>query len=109
VADRTPQPSSVGTDKRTFDDELPGSEHYVLEADLPPTPGFVDSPSEWLFSFGYGHRHANQYVRIRAWRNEEARQQMVRRFGREWAFQYEANEEAELQRHGMTEWEPTDG
>ena len=58
---------------------------------------------EWLFSFGYGHPYANRYVRIRAERAEYARGQMLHRFGNKWAFQYPAEEESELQRHGMTE------
>lgn len=53
-----------------------------------PEPGF------WLFTFGYGHIHpetgeslADRGVRFKG-TYEEARRQMVDRFGVKWAFQY---------------------
>jgi hypothetical protein len=51
--------------------------------------------SSWLFSWGFGHEHPNRYVRIEG-TYEEARREMVRRYGRRWAFQYPESEEAEL-------------
>jgi hypothetical protein len=57
---------------------------------------------EWLFSFGYGQAHPNKYVRIKgSW--SEARDEMVRRHGIKWAFQYHPDKEQELNRNFMTE------
>lgn len=41
----------------------------------------------WVFTFGCGHRNRGHYVRIYG-TFEGARAEMVRRYGREWAFQY---------------------
>lgn len=47
----------------------------------------VESPGWWVFTFGMGHEHRGHYVRIHG-TFSEARAEMVRRFGSEWAFQY---------------------
>ena len=58
-------------------------------------------PNEaWLFSFGYGHEYPNRYVRIEG-TYLETRDEMVRRYGVSWAFQYPESEEAELNDHDM--------
>ena len=41
----------------------------------------------WIFTFGYGQKHAGHYVRI--WGTyESAREMMMDKYGAEWAFQY---------------------
>ena len=64
----------------------------------------------WLFTFGFGHTHpvtgaplANMFVRIAASDSEAAREEMVRRYGRRWAFQYENEERAGVRRFGLRE------
>ena len=46
---------------------------------------------EWVFTFGVGHKHGGHYVRIKG-DYDAAREEMFRRFGGEWAFQYDARE-----------------
>ena len=41
----------------------------------------------WIFTFGYGQRHAGQYVKIFGTFGE-ARKKMFDLFGDKWAFQY---------------------
>jgi hypothetical protein len=57
--------------------------------------------SEWVFTFGRGHRHPEtsaclerRFVAIRAETYEEARLLMVRHFGRAWCGQYASRSEA---------------
>lgn len=42
---------------------------------------------EWVFTFGYDHPHHGHYVRIKG-TCEEARQEMFRRYGEAWCWQY---------------------
>lgn len=43
----------------------------------------------WYFMFGMGHPHAGKFTRITGtW--EGARQEMIRRYGRKWSHQYDA-------------------
>lgn len=42
----------------------------------------------WFFTFGYGQVHQNQYVCIRG-TFASAREEMFRRYGDKWAFQYD--------------------
>lgn len=57
---------------------------------------------EWLFTFGYGHAYPNKFVRI--WGTfSSARDEMVRRHGDKWAFQYSKKEEQNLKRYFITE------
>lgn len=43
--------------------------------------------SWWIFTFGYGQKHAGHYVKI--WGTfETARQKMIEKYGVDWAFQY---------------------
>ena len=59
-------------------------------------------PQEWLFTFGYNHAHPNKFVRIFG-THSSARDEMVRRHGNKFAFQYQAKEESKLKRYLMTE------
>lgn len=56
----------------------------------------------WLFTFGFGHAHPNKFVRIFG-TFFSAREEMMRRFGPQWAFQYPAEKEQELKRFFITE------
>lgn len=44
---------------------------------------------KYYFTFGYGQQYAKHYVIIEAKSWDEARDEMVRRFGLNWAFQYD--------------------
>ncbi len=62
---------------------------------------------DWIFTFGFDHELAGEslarrFVRIRG-THEEARAEMLRRFGRKWAFQYESAEAAGADRYNLTE------
>ena len=62
----------------------------------------VDKEQEWLFTFGFGQPNQNTFVRI--WGTfESAREEMFRRYGDKWAFQYPSSEEKELKRNFITE------
>lgn len=63
---------------------------------------------EWVFTFGFGQcvdgvALAGKYVRIRG-TADDARAEMLRRFGRTWAFQYESEEAAGVERFGLQEY-----
>ena len=45
----------------------------------------------WIFTFGCGQRHAGHYVKIFGTFNS-ARDEMIRRYGTEWCFQYTEEE-----------------
>ena len=49
---------------------------------------------QWWFTFGFGHAHPNGYVVISGRDKEDARLNMVERFGQKWAFQYNSAKEA---------------
>jgi hypothetical protein len=63
---------------------------------------------EWIFTFGFGHTDENgaplrnKYVRIIG-THDDARAEMVRRWGRQWAFQYPTLEAAGADRWELTE------
>jgi len=59
---------------------------------------------DWYFTFGYAHRHPGCYTVIYG-TFAEARAEMVRRHGREWAFQYSSAEEAGVERYGLRQVE----
>lgn len=48
-------------------------------------------PETWIFTFGQGQEHAGHYVRIRG-SYGSAREEMFRRYGDKWAFQYSEQE-----------------
>lgn len=50
-----------------------------------------DIKEYWIFTFGCGHYHAGKYVKILG-TFSEARQKMVDKYGRNWAFQYSGEE-----------------
>ena len=65
---------------------------------------------EWIFTFGFGHVHpstgerlANKFMRIRADDWQSARDEMLRRFGRKWAFQYPSEDDAGVAKYNLTE------
>ena len=63
-------------------------------------------PQWFVFTFGDGQPHAGQYVRI--WGTyTEARQKMVDKYGREWAFQY-TNEQWQDWLHKKPIWLPAE-
>lgn len=47
----------------------------------------LSSKQWWYFTFGCGQKHAGHYVRIYG-TEADARSEMFRRYGKEWAFQY---------------------
>lgn len=47
--------------------------------------------NEWIFTFGVGHRLGGHYVRIKG-DYGEARKKMCEVFGKNWAFQYSAED-----------------
>lgn len=44
----------------------------------------------WIFTFGVGQKHEGKCVKVYADDYGDARQKMVDKYGREWAFQYSA-------------------
>ena len=53
-----------------------------------PTP---EKEEWWIFTFGWGQRYQNKYVKI--WGTyESAREKMFERYGKAWAFQYSEKE-----------------
>jgi len=62
----------------------------------------VSGEQNWLFTFGYGQAHPNKFVRI--WGTfSSAREEMVRRYGSKWSFQYPEDKEQELKRFFILE------
>ena len=53
---------------------------------------------DWYFTWGYGQKHPNSYTVIKG-NYGQAREEMVRRHGQSWAFQYSSAEAA-----GVKEW-----
>lgn len=65
---------------------------------------------EWIFTFGFGHVHpytgeklGNSFVRIKAETANAARDEMFRLFGSKWAFQYDSEELAGVQKWNLHE------
>lgn len=61
-----------------------------------------DEPQTWYFTFGSDHQHPNGYIRFDGFGGSEAREAMVARFGRAWAFQYDAHD---WFKHGVSQAE----
>jgi hypothetical protein len=66
--------------------------------------------SEFIFTFGFSHTdpvsgasRAKKFCRIEAADYESARQRMNNTYGRQWAFEYESEEEAGVAKWGLTE------
>jgi hypothetical protein len=63
----------------------------------------TETPANWYFSFGHGQEHFNKYVKIHGTRMT-SREEMFRRFGREWSMQYDEPKALEaIERWGWTE------
>ncbi len=45
-------------------------------------------PVTKCFTFGFSHAYPNGFVRITAATEAECREEMVRRYGKQWAFEY---------------------
>ena len=58
---------------------------------------------DFVFTFGFGQVHQNGYHVIRAKTMREARDDMNRKFGREWSMVYESKEEAGVEEYGLHE------
>jgi len=56
----------------------------------------------WLFSWGYGHEFPNRFIEIEG-SYHEAREEMIRRFGLKWAFQYASDRKINLAAANMHE------
>lgn len=57
---------------------------------------------DWIFTFGVNDAKGRNFVRINS-TYDGARDEMVRRFGKGWAFQYPSEEDAGVERFGLTE------
>jgi hypothetical protein len=57
----------------------------------------------WIFTFGCGQVHAGKYVKIYAENSSDARKEMIDIFGKDWAFQYNNEDEAGVDRWGLIE------
>ena len=57
----------------------------------------MKNSQDWIFTFGCGQEHAGHYVRIKG-TYDDARDEMFRRYGDKWAFQYSADEFFDYQR-----------
>jgi hypothetical protein len=51
-----------------------------------------------IFTFGVGHDHPNKYVEIEGFDAEQCRDIMMTFYGSIWAFQYNSEEEAGVQK-----------
>jgi len=54
-----------------------------------------------IFTFGYGQLHQGGYTVIEAETRNECRKEMHHRYGRKWAFQYDSEEDAGVERFGL--------
>lgn len=59
-------------------------------------------PKFW-FTFGFGQPHENCYHVIEAENAEKAREDMFRKFGKQWAFQYDSAEAAGVDEFNLRE------
>lgn len=68
-----------------------------------------EKPQDWIFTFGYDHMDSRgkrlwkRFVRIHG-TFHEAREKMLERFGRAWAFQYGSEEDAGVAEWGLEEY-----
>lgn len=56
----------------------------------------------WYFTFGVGQSNAGRFYKVDDATYEEARERMLRLFGREWAFQYD---DEDWHKHGVSQAE----
>lgn len=59
----------------------------------------------YVFTFGANQKNAGKYVVIRATDFHAARRKMIKRFGTQWAGQYESKEDAGAEQFGLEELE----
>lgn len=71
---------------------------YDLKGELPT----VFEVRDWIFTFGCGQAYAGRYCVIHG-TFDEARDEMFRRHGRQWAMQYRTEEEAGVEKYGLKE------
>lgn len=50
----------------------------------------------YIFTFGTNHAHPNGFVRVTAPSHNTARQEILNRYGRKWAFQYKESNYGQL-------------
>ena len=63
----------------------------------------MEQEQNWIFTFGFGQEHQNQYIKIFG-TFDSARQKMFKRYESKWAFQYPAEtKEAHLIKYGLRE------
>ena len=62
----------------------------------------IESPQEWIFTFGCGQPNDKRFVRITG-TYVSAREEMFRRYGRKWSMQYSSEEKAGVQRFDLRE------
>lgn len=58
---------------------------------------------EWVFTFGVGQQYSGKFVKIKG-TYDEARDEMCRRYGDKWAFQYSIDEWEELESDPNRYW-----
>ena len=58
---------------------------------------------ENIFTFGFGQKHKNCFVRIKGKDEADCRKKMFEIFGNKWAFQYDDEEKAGVKRWNLTE------
>jgi hypothetical protein len=61
-----------------------------------------DDVRDWYFTFGFGHAHPNGYSVIHG-TIDSSREEMGRRWGQKWAFQYPSAESAGVEKYGLHE------
>lgn len=59
---------------------------------------------KFLFTFGYGQKNKGKYVVIEGITREDCRNEMIRRFGMEWANIYPYYRLSQMQKAGLTEY-----
>ena len=59
----------------------------AMESNSPPVPKPA-AVANWYFTFGHGQHHFGRYVKINGTFNE-AREEMIHRFGYAWSMQYD--------------------
>ena len=60
------------------------------------------APEEWIFTFGMNGPYGKRFVRIQGTK-DATREEMFRRYGNKWAFQYPSEEAAEVKKYNLTE------
>ena len=64
-------------------------------------PGKREVPQNWYFTFGYGQNPGIGYYTVIFGTYNDAREEMVIRYGRNWAFQYPSVEKAGVERFNL--------